>query len=90
MNWLVEAETYMPDIFKAGAAGSDARAMEEIYHFVMVTGKCPEHKLLNFAREKVPAHSLLRVIEVMERSGMIKPVALDAQGQRIWQAVIKS
>jgi hypothetical protein len=89
MNWLAEAEAYMPDLFKAGAAGSDAKAMDEIYHFVMVSGKTPEHKLLNFARERVPAHSVMRVLDIMERSAMIKVSHTDKAGARVWEAVIR-
>lgn len=89
MNWLTEAELYMPEIFKAGATGADAQAMEEIKHFVLVGGAdrgVPEHRLVNFARERVPAHSVMRVLEVMERSGMIKAVAFDPKTKlRIWK-----
>lgn len=90
MRWLAEAEAQMPEIFKAGATGADGKAMEEIYHWVMVSGKVPEHKLVNFARERVPAHSVMRVVEVMERSGMIEAVSLDPKtGLRLWRAVPK-
>lgn len=89
-GWLVEAESLMGDIFKAGAAGTDTAAMEEIYHFVLTFGKTvPETKLVNFARERVPAHSVVRVIEVMMRSGMIEAVSLDkATGMRMWKAIV--
>lgn len=88
MNWLVHAETFMPEIFKAGAVGADGKAMDEIYHYVLIGGKVPEHKIVNFARERVPAHSVMRVLEVMERSNMIRAISLDpATGMRIYTAV---
>lgn len=89
-GWLEEAETFMADIFKAGAAGADSVAMDEIYHFVLTYGKVvPETKLVNFARERVPAHSVVRVIEVMMRSGMIEAVALNkTTGMREWRAIV--
>lgn len=89
-GWLEEAETFMPDIFKAGASGADAQAMEEIYHYVLTYGKVvPETKLINFMRERVPAHSVIRVLEVMMRSGMIEAVSFDkATGLRQWRAVV--
>ena len=94
MGWLLEAEVHMPDVFKAGGTGADSKAMDEIYHYVLAsdlrrTGVA-EHKLVNFARERVPAHSVMRVLEVMERSGMIKAVANDSHGQRLWSAVIET
>jgi len=77
MGWLLEAESYMPDIFKAGAMGADGKVMDEIYHFVLMR-QGPEMKgvgeqaIVNYARERVPAHSVMRMIEVMLRSGMIE------------------
>ena len=91
MGWLLEAEATMPDIFKSGSTGNDGKAMDEIYHFVLVAGGergLSETKLVNFARERIPAHSVMRVVEIMERSGMIKAVALDPKtGLRLFRAL---
>lgn len=89
-GWLEEAEALMPDIFKAGGVGADAMAMEEIYHFVLTFGKVvPETKLINFMRERVPAHSVIRVLEVMMRSGMIEATEYNkATGMRMWKAIV--
>lgn len=90
MNWLVEAEAYMPEIFKAGATGGDARAMEEIKNFVMVSdmGKgVSEHRIIHFACERIPAHSVERVIKLMEQAGMIEAKFIDRRsGNRSWVA----
>lgn len=92
MNWLTSAELFMPEIFKAGSVGADAKAMDEIYHYVLVSDVksvgVSENKIVNFARERVPAHSVMRVLEIMERSGMIKAVAIDKQtGLRSYKAL---
>lgn len=89
-GWLHEAEAHMPEIFVAGGAGTDTKAMDEIYHFIMVHGKpLSEHKVVNFARERVPAHSVMRVLEIMEKSGMIQCVSADpTTGVRNWKAII--
>jgi hypothetical protein len=74
-DWLCEAETYMPDIFKAGATNADGQAMDEIEHFVRISDQgqgVPDHKIVHFARERIPIHSILRVIEIMEKSGQIE------------------
>lgn len=74
MNWLVNAEQFMSDIFQAGAAGGDSQAMDEIKHFVMTEDRgkgISEHRIVNYARERVPAHSVMRVLEIMERAGML-------------------
>jgi hypothetical protein len=74
LNWLVEAEAFMPEIFKAGATNVDGQAMEEIYHFVMASDRgsgVDERKIIHFAHKRVPIHSILRIIEIMERSGQL-------------------
>lgn len=90
MNWLTQAEAMMPEIFKAGAIGADASAMEEIYHFILTMdhGKgVSEQKITLFAQKRLPIHSVTRVYEVMERSGMIRKQALDRFGVPFWKAV---
>jgi hypothetical protein len=92
MGWLLEAEETMPDIFKAGAGNADARAMDEIYHFVLtsgVRGPVPERKIIAFAKERIPLHSIERVIKVMESAEMIKPVAIDKRtGLKCYKAQV--
>jgi hypothetical protein len=76
MNWLVEAEMYMPDIFKSMAGGGDAEAMNQIWYYACKvytkSGKgLKEMQLVNFAHQLVPAHSVMRVLDVMLRAGML-------------------
>ena len=90
MGWLLEAESAMPDIFTAGSSGTDSKAIDEIYHFITVADKgdgVPEHRIINFARERVPMHSILRVIEIMMASGQIQSRGLDKHGQRWFKAI---
>lgn len=91
MNWLTQAEALMPEIFKAGVLGADAAAMDEIYHFVMVTdtlGKgLREDRIVRFAAERIPSHSVMRVFEIMERAGMLKAVGQDRNGVAFWKAI---
>lgn len=87
MGWLLEAEAFMPEIFRSGATGIDSKAMDEIQHFVAKIGKVSEHKLVNFTRERVPSHSVMRVIEIMEKSGMIQAIALDKMGMKIYSTL---
>lgn len=90
MAWLLEAEDYMPDIFKAGAVGSDSKAMDEIQHFVLTKDKgkgVGERLIVNFARDHVPVHRIKDIIDVMQRAGLINAIALDRQtGYRVYKA----
>lgn len=90
MGWLLEAESFMPDIFQAGGTGTDARAIDEISHYIQISDKgdgVPEHQIVNFARSRVPMHSILRVIEIMMASGQITSRGQDKYGQRWFRAV---
>ena len=81
LNWLIEAETHMPDIFKAMTSGGDSSHMEETWNYVWsIYSKekkpIPEHRIVHFLRERVPAHSVMRVIEIMVKSNMLE-IALN-------------
>ncbi len=92
MNWMTEAERNMPDIFKAGAGNADGKAMDEIYHYVLTLGAkglVPERKIINFAKDYVPLHSIERVIQIMLLGGKISAVKQDFRtGQRFFKAEV--
>ena len=84
LNWLVEAETYMPDIFKSMVSGGDSAAQNETWNYVWTLfskEKRPiaEHRIVHFLRERVPSHSVMRVLEIMVKSRMLE-VSLSDKG----------
>lgn len=91
MGWLVEAEARMPEIFQAGSSGAESKAMDEICHYVQMADRgqgVPEHKIVGFARERVPMHSILRIVEIMVASGLIASKGMDVSGQK-WYTTVK-
>lgn len=98
LGWLLEAEATMPDIFKAGAGSADAKAMDEIHHFILTNDRrdargksigVPDYKIIRFASEYLPVLSIARVVEIMERSGRIRAIRLDPRsGQRYYIAEV--
>jgi hypothetical protein len=81
-SWLIEAETYMPDIFKSMISGGDSNAMEEAWNYAHVLyskEKKPivEHRIVHFLRDRVPAHSVMRVLDIMVRAHMFEIVLMD-------------
>jgi len=78
LNWLIEAETYMPDIFKSMTmTGGDSGAMEETWAYVWTLFKkenrpIAEHRIVHFLRERVPAHAIMKILEVMVKSKMLE------------------
>jgi hypothetical protein len=93
MGWLLEAEKWMPDIFKAGVMNADAAAIEDIYHFVLTRGHrdhgLPEVKIVNFAKDLIPIHSIMRIVEIMVQTGKIELVGKDRiTGQNYYKACL--
>lgn len=87
MGWLLEAELVMTNIFQSGGANTDSAAMEEILHFVEQSKGVTEDKIIRFAKDFIPLHSVLRVVEIMEMSGMIRAVDNDKRtGLKIYRA----
>jgi hypothetical protein len=77
LDWLMECERVMPDIFRAMRSGGDGKVMEECYHFLYeawVKSKAPiqEHRLYAFLQERTPAHNVEKIINVMEKAGLIE------------------
>ena len=77
LDWLVHLETFMPDVFKSMKVGGDGRAIEECWHYAytvyMKTKQpVPEHRIVQFLQEKVPVHSIPRILDVMERARLLE------------------
>lgn len=78
LGWLLEAETFIPDLFHSHGVAGDTAAIDDAWDFIFRVyhkeGKKPvlEHRVVNFLRTKVPSHSIMKIIEIMERSGIIK------------------
>lgn len=86
--WLTEAESAMPEIFNTGVMSTDSQAMDEVMAFINGHDLVGETQIVNFARRRLPAHSVLKVIEIMERSGQIKAVRNDPKtGMRMFKAL---
>lgn len=87
LAWLVEAEASMSEIFMAGAGNADAKAMDEIYHYVLthcVGGKkIPGYRIVNFAKLRIPLTSIDKVVKTMEASGMIRQAGLDKRNKNV-------
>lgn len=76
MNWMIEAEAAIPDIFKSMRNGGDARVIEDAYYFVYKAylprkQLVSEARLFNFLQERTPVHNVERIVMVMERAGLL-------------------
>lgn len=94
-GWLIEAERYMPDIFKSMVSGGDSNAMEEAWHYchnIYAKEKKPivEHRIIHFLRERVPAHSVMHVLGIMVKGRLLEITLNDAKGFSGYKPVSKS
>ncbi len=77
LEWLLEAESYMPDIFKSMAVGGDARAIEDTWYFAyQVFAKekqaVSEARLIEFLQNRVPTHTVEKILMVMVKSKLLE------------------
>lgn len=76
LNWLIEAEVLMPDIFKAMIVNADMKAIDECWHFaytIFMREQQPvaEHRLISFLQERVPVQNVKKMLEMMEASRIL-------------------
>jgi hypothetical protein len=86
LDWLVELETYMPDVFKSMTGGGDGRAIEECYHYayqlwIKHKTPIPEARIIAYLQERVPAHNIDRILDVMERAELLKKQFTETGGK---------
>ena len=77
LDWLLETEERVVDIFHSMGVAGDSAAIDDCWDFIFRMynkQKKPvsEHQVVNFLRAKVPSHNIMRVIDIMIKSGIIK------------------
>lgn len=87
LDWLVEAEFEMTEIFKSMSAGGDSQLIEDTYHHLFTLyikeGKKPisQARMVYFLQERTPAHNIVRILEIMEKSKMIERKLVPKLGE---------
>jgi len=76
LDWLLEMEANIDDVFRAMGSKGDGNIMEETYHFIFkkyMATKQPvlEHVVVSFVSERAPSYNVMRIIELMEKSNQI-------------------
>lgn len=77
LDWLMEAEFFMPEIFKAMSSGGDGRVIEDTWHFlfsIYIKNKqpIPKHKLWAFLQDRTPSYNIANIEKTMVSSGLLK------------------
>ena len=97
MDFFLEAEATMPEVFKAMRYNSDSNVIDEAFNFVYtlyVKDKKPisEHRIIRFLSERMPSHQIQKVLEVMVQSGVLKVagVGTGLGGRNSYEPVARS
>ena len=87
LDSMLELEKSMPDIFKAMTSGGDAQVIQETWHYaytIYMRTKKPEpireSLLVQFVSERASSHNVMRILDVMIRAGLLKPVEINRAG----------
>lgn len=86
LEWLLEVEIAMPQAFLAMQSNSDGQIMQDL-HFIMrknyIKNKQPikENALYLYLQNHVPGYAVPKIIEIMEKSKMIKSVTVKNNGR---------
>lgn len=76
IDWILDAERVMPDIFRQMAGKSDGQVLQELHFFAFTlysAEKKPIHesRLIHFLTSKVPAEKIQKILEMADKSGML-------------------
>lgn len=76
-DWLLQAETAMPDIFREMVQRSDVQVIQELHFFawqIYIKEKRPVHetRLIHFLQNRVPSDKIMRIIEISEKAGIFE------------------
>lgn len=78
LKFLSELEEAMPDIFRSMTTGGDGATIEDTWYYVWslyAKEKKPiaEGRIVAHLKSRTPSHSVMKIIEVMVKSDMLKP-----------------
>lgn len=85
LDWLLEAEAAMPDIFRSMVSGGSTRVIDETWHFAYDRWQkkkepIPEPMLVEFISQRAPVHEVMRILDVMQRNGIFVPKYVNGVG----------
>jgi hypothetical protein len=87
-DWLLEAESLMPDVFRAMVQRSDGQVIQDLHYYmwkIWLPKKkpCHESMLYHFLKTRVPSEKIPRIIETAVRSRTIQELG-DGPGGKLY------
>lgn len=93
LDWLIEAEFHLPDMFKDMTNTAHGDLLRDVLHFVATkynkAGKQPvrQDTVIQFISQRTPAHNVARVLEVLVQGGLLVKGQVTV-GSRIFEGYI--
>lgn len=91
LDWLIEAEENLHEVFKSMAAGADSNIIKDTWHYIFMSyqrrGQKPmsEQQLITFLSDRCDAMRIPTIIMTMEKMGLLRKEY--AKGSTIFQYV---
>ncbi len=91
LNWLLEAEETMPDVFRNMTQRSDTQTLQELHFYCwQIYAKekksVHEQRIFNFLSTRVPSDRIEKILDIADRAGIVKRVA----GTQTWKPAPKN
>jgi hypothetical protein len=89
LSWLLEAESFMPQIFRAMVMGGDSAVIHDAWQWALeehdrTRKPLAERQLVNFLHQRIDAHNVLKTLETMEIAGYLDKIGNDAKGKPLY------
>lgn len=86
LDWLLELEVLLPDVFKSMVAGGDSRVIDDCWYYVFkefgrTVQPLHEGRIVAFLMDRTPAHNVARVLDVMVVAGILIEVPTGQAGR---------
>lgn len=91
MDLLIEAEHFMPDVFKSMNVGAgDATIIDETYRFIKILfakedRPIDEHRIIYFLQQRAPAYTCQKILETMVSANLIRIASVGAGGRNAYR-----
>lgn len=77
LDWLLEAEDAMPEIFKAMNTGGDSSIIKDVWYWIykinVDTQKgVPEERVIAFLSQRVPSEKIRWILDVVKNAGLVR------------------
>ena len=81
LNWLIEVEAQMEEIFKTMSSGGDSNVMKETYHFackyfIEQDKAVPANLIMEFLGERVDSYKVKTIIDLMVAAKGLEPTVV--------------